>query len=160
MKKFSLVIIILFVSLVIVNCGESKGDLNEKVKSAGDPDEKAELSGDLNEKVNKALMDMKSIGTAIESYVTDEYKSPEFNTIQELKGVLEPFHIRKLPTIDPWGNPYLYKHGTGDKKYEYFVGCGGSDGIFEGFEQTGTYTEFTGKDIIYGNGYVVYGPTR
>ena len=111
----------------------------------------------------KATMgDMKTIGIAIESYITDNYKAPEAKTLAELNPILSPFYIKVLPLKDAWGNDFHYYHGTGDKKDEYAIGSGGKDGVFNGWEQTGFYLVTTVKgfdnDIIFTNGQFVYGP--
>ena len=111
----------------------------------------------------KATMgDMKSIGMAIEAYITDYYKAPEAKTIAELNPILSPFYIKVLPLKDAWGNDFRYYHGTDDKQDEYAIGSGGKDGVFNGWEQTGFYWVTTVKgfdnDIIFANGQFVYGP--
>jgi type II secretory pathway pseudopilin PulG len=111
----------------------------------------------------KATMgDMKTIGTAIESYITDTYEAPPGNSLEEIKAKLEPFYIQKLPLKDAWGNDFHYKHGTGNKKDEYFIGSGGKDGVFDGWDQTGFYIVATmngfNNDFIYANGQFVFGP--
>lgn len=113
-------------------------------------------------KQKAAMGDMKSAAMAIESYIVDHYNAPEAKTFAELKDQLQPFYIHKLPLKDPWGNDYHYYHGTGDKKDEYAVGCGGKDGVFNGWEQIGFYVVTTIKgfdnDIIIANGQFTYSP--
>jgi general secretion pathway protein G len=111
----------------------------------------------------KATMgDMKTVGMAIESYMTDHYQAPPGKTLTEIKSKLEPFYIKRLPLKDGWGNDFHYYHGTGDKKDEYGIGSGGKDGVFNGWNQTGVYivTEIKlfGNDIIFSNGTFTYGP--
>jgi hypothetical protein len=111
----------------------------------------------------KATMgDMKSIAMAIESYITDNYEAPPGNSLAELQSKLQPFYIKVLPIKDAWGNDYHYKHGTGDQKDAYFIGSGGRDGVFNGWDQTGSYivTQMNhfDNDIIFANGQFVYGP--
>lgn len=111
----------------------------------------------------KATMgDMKSIGLAIESYITDNYFAPEGNSLAEIKDKLEPFYIKTLPLKDGWGNDFLYKHGTGDQKDTYAVASPGKDGVFNGWEQTGYYIVTTmegfGNDFIFANGMFTYSP--
>ncbi len=111
----------------------------------------------------KATMgDMKSIGLAIENYMTDNGKAPEGKTLLEIKSKLQPFYIKTLPLKDAWENDFHYRHGTGDKKKEYAIGSGGKDGVFNGWDQTGAYivTEIAGfgKDFIFTNGTFTYGP--
>lgn len=106
--------------------------------------------------------DMKSIGTAIEAYILDNGYPPQVNTTAELKKLLEPFYVKKLPLKDGWGNEFHYSHGTAEKKGEYYLGSAGKDGVFEGFDQSGFY-DVTGpadfvRDIIFSNGMFVYGP--
>ncbi|MCP5047604.1 MAG: hypothetical protein GY940_10555 [bacterium] len=111
----------------------------------------------------KATMgDMKSIAMAIESYIVDNYKAPEGKNLEELKKVLMPFYIKTLPTHDAWGHEFHYAYGSDGKKDSYSVGTGGKDGVFEGWEQEGTYWVRTMKDfendIIISNGNFTLGP--
>jgi type II secretory pathway pseudopilin PulG len=111
----------------------------------------------------KATMgDMRSIAAAVESYMVDNGKVPEGQTLAELKNSLEPFYIKVLPLKDAWGNDFYYYHGTGSDKEKYAVGSGGKDGIFNGWEQTGFYwvtrVEEFNNDIILANGQFTYGP--
>jgi hypothetical protein len=111
----------------------------------------------------KATMgDMKSISAAIDSYITDKGEAPPGATMSELQAKLQPFYIKTLPLKDAWGNDFLYRHGTGDKKTEYAVGSGGKDGVFNGWEQKGVYKvtaiDHFGNDIIIADGKFTYGP--
>lgn len=111
----------------------------------------------------KATMgDMKTIGNAIESYITDYYSAPEGNSLAEIKDKLEPFYIKTLPLKDGWGNDFLYKHGTGEQKDTYSIASPGKDGVFNGWEQTGFYIVTTieefGNDFIFTNGNFTYSP--
>ena len=111
----------------------------------------------------KATMgDMLTIGNAIESYMTDNYKAPEGGSLAEIQSQLEPFYIKTLPLKDAWGNDFQYAHGTGAKKDMYTIGSGGKDGVFNGWEQNGFYlvlevNDFN-NDIIFANGVFTYGP--
>lgn len=109
-------------------------------------------------KIIATMGDMKTIGSAIESYLTDEFKAPEVNSIKELKEVLEPFYIKKLPITDAWGNNFHYLHKTGEEEDVYFIGSGGSDGKFSGFEQNDSNIDLKGNDIIYSCGEFVLSP--
>ena len=111
----------------------------------------------------KATMgDLKSILLAIESYIIDMGYAPRGKTLTDIKSVLEPFYIKVLPIKDAWGNDFFYKHGIGNQKDVYFVGSGGRDGVFDGFEQKGSYLvtrmEDFNKDIIISNGTFVFHP--
>ena len=111
----------------------------------------------------KATMgDMKSISMAIESYIAEHGEAPQGTTLTELQAKLQPTYIKTLPLKDAWGNDFLYRHGTGDKKSEYAVGSGGKDGIFNGWEQQGSYivagTSHFDNDIILSGGQFTYSP--
>jgi hypothetical protein len=109
-------------------------------------------------KMKATLIDLKRMGWAIESYITDRGQAPQRETLRELKELLEPFHIREVPLKDAWGNDYYYYHGTGKAKTSYAIASAGSDGKFAGFEQKGDYMDYKGKDIIFSNGVFTYRP--
>lgn len=108
----------------------------------------------------KATMgDMKSIGTAVESYMTDNYLAPADLTFGSL--AIRSFHMKKFPATDSWGNTWQYSRDATNTDI-YSIGSGGRDGTFAGFAQDGNYnvnalTDFN-FDIIYSNGAFVYGP--
>lgn len=109
----------------------------------------------------KATMgDMKSISVAIESYVTDNYEIPPGESLAEMQEKLSPFYIKTLPLKDAWGFDFHIKRGA--NKDAYFIGSGGKDGVFNGWNQTGFYyvTQTSGfnNDIILADGMFVYGP--
>jgi len=104
--------------------------------------------------------DLKSIGSAVECYMTDNYRAPVGRSIHEIRSKLEPFYIKKLPLKDAWGNDFYYHHGTGKNQDIYFIASYGSDGKFNGFNQKGIYyaSPNDGRDIIFSNGYFPYAP--
>lgn len=109
----------------------------------------------------KATMgDMKSIMMAIEGYIADMDEIPPGETLAEMQEKLSPFYIKTLPLKDAWGFDFHFKRGA--KKDAYFIGSGGKDGMFNGWNQTGYYIVSTMKgfdnDIILTNGNFVYGP--
>lgn len=113
-------------------------------------------------KIKATMSDMKSLGTAIESYITDNEFAPQVDSIAELELHLSPFHTKVVPKKDAWGNNFHYEHGNvgTDKQDLYWIGSGGSDGKFEGSQQKGKYYAEKGKDIIFSNGYFPYAPIR
>ncbi|MCP5108172.1 MAG: hypothetical protein GY950_32595, partial [bacterium] len=111
----------------------------------------------------KATMgDMKTIGLAIDSYMTDHNKAPEGKTLLEIKDKLQPFYIKTLPLKDAWGKDFHYSHGTTDNKVYYAIGSGGKNGVFKGWDRTEVYIVTTmkgfDKDIIFSNGKFTFGP--
>ena len=109
----------------------------------------------------KATMgDLKSIGTAIESYVTDNILAPSDITDAGFGGSRN-FHIKRFPITDSWGNPWHYARDASIRDI-YSICSSGKDGIFAGFFQEGNYinTELGdfNNDIIFSNGIFVYSP--
>lgn len=113
-------------------------------------------------KQKSSMMDMKSIGIALESYLTDNNKVPEGESLEAIKDSLQPFHIKILPLKDGWGNNLVYIHGTGETQDVYSIASPGRDGIFKGWEQSGEYIVMEMKDfdndIIFCNGVFTYAP--
>lgn len=100
--------------------------------------------------------DMMNIGTAIDSYIIDFGKAPVVKDFSELALLLVPFYIKTLPMADAWGNPYLYRLDPMalEKPWAahiYYIGSGGGDSVFEGWEQYGDYQELNGQDLILTN---------
>ena len=65
------------------------------------------LSATQKSRQKATMSDMKTIGTAIEMYMTDYYQAPEdlsfgSNSIRE-------FYIKKIPASDFWGNDWEYQ---------------------------------------------------
>ena len=64
----------------------------------------------------KATMgDMRSIGTAVESYMTDMYMAPGAGGVAQVTGLnpyLVPFHTKILPGKDGWGGDFAYESGA------------------------------------------------
>jgi len=108
----------------------------------------------------KATMgDMKSIGTAVESYMTDNYLAPGTMTDADITS----FYMKKIPISDGWGNGWNYTRG-GTALDLYSIGSGGRDGSFAGFDQSQTVPYIVNSlgnfdfDIIFSNGTYTYGP--
>jgi type II secretion system protein G len=113
----------------------------------------------------KATMgDMKSMGTAIESYVTDNYFAPQTD-ISGLRAVLVPFHTRVLITQDAWGFNYNYAAGAMGSAQDYYTvisyGRGGAAmGAYDLNNSKYTVSAMIHfeNDIVFSNGNFVYGP--
>ena len=104
------------------------------------------------------LSDLKTVSTAIESYIVDNAKAPGASSYGELKPILEPSYIKSLPLQDAWGNDFLYRK-LGPDSYE--LASPGRDGVFGGWGQKGTYTDgMFDNDLIVSSGTVVFGPGK
>ncbi len=109
----------------------------------------------------KATMgDMKSISSAVESYMTDNYIAP--GSLDDT--IITSFYIKKIPIADGWGNGWFYTRAAAYPFDEYSIGSGGRDGSFGGFDQTQTQPYIVNSlgnfdnDIIISNGTYTYGP--
>lgn len=114
------------------------------------------------------MADMRSIGTAVESFAIDEDLYPEQSRdllpVSLIVHSLQPLYIKELPLLDPWGEPFLYWcNGT-----EYIIVSTGEDGRFDrnyrlgpGLGKAGDFSgafSVKGTDIIFSNGQFVQWP--
>ena len=118
----------------------------------------------------KATMgDMKSIGNAIESYMTDLYMAPTGATdVSGLQTILSPFYIKVMPLQDGWGGPYLYlSQGVGENQdlysiYSYGRGSVENGGTVDQDITASPYVVTTmdgfANDIIFSNGNFTFAP--
>jgi len=110
----------------------------------------------------KATMgDMKSNGTAIESYITDNYQAPlqAAGNISQLKVYLIPFHTKLVPEKDGWGTPLRYD--SNEERYSIIsYGRDKADSSPDITQSPYQVTSLPGfdNDIIFSNGNFTYGP--
>jgi Type II secretion system (T2SS), protein G len=114
-----------------------------------------------SELVRRAMSDMHSAGTACESFAVDNniYPGPVDPTdvLARIASDLQPIYIRTLPTIDPWGHPYLFW----SNQYAYAIVSYGVDGRPDYPYATWGLTEFEalstgaatrlGTDLVFVN---------
>lgn len=109
------------------------------------------------------MRNMYILGLAIESFKASYSYVPDVVDVDQLKtygDFVSKFLSRyvkpgqPLPLEDGWGNYFYYKSADQD----YWIGSGGSDGKFSGFDQKGAYTELENNDVIYSNAKFVYLP--
>ena len=122
-----------------------------------------------NGNLRQAMADLRSAGTACESFAIDyaTYPGPvdPIDAITRVEPILEPTYIRALPKIDPWGNPYRF---WSDTTHYAFVSYG-SDGVpdfpysaWGSAEFDALHTGLTtrvGADLVFANGGFVQWPT-
>jgi hypothetical protein len=111
------------------------------------------------------MANLRSIGTAIESYSIDNVIYPGFDSslvdVSALEESLTPIYIRNLPLEDGWGNPFLY---WSDRRV-YTVMSVGSDELADEPYEIWTGEDFTSHgagavfeprlDILFTNGEFV-----
>ena len=119
----------------------------------------------------KATMgDLKSIGTGIESYITDWAVAPETNPMSNQGETwFEPFYIKIAPQADGWGHPWGYEARTGGVLDDYSIFSAGRNGTAAEptFEEPGgplgrqyicTAVGDFNWDIVFSNGSYTVGP--
>jgi len=109
----------------------------------------------------KATMgDMKSVGTALEIYITDNSMVPnaELSALNTAPYFV-PFYIKVMPTTDSWGTAWNYVRGTSPSD-QYSITSAGRDKTIvagAGLYQVTALVDFN-KDITYSNGQFTVGP--
>jgi len=116
----------------------------------------------------RSMADLRSIGTAIESFSIDNNVYPrqdrDLLPVELIEGSLSPVYIRRLALLDGWGNQFLM-WGT---EREYVIMSLGVDGVpdqyygfaegnVEPFPFRGAFTDSNG-DIVFSNGRFVQWP--
>ena len=114
------------------------------------------------------MADLRSIGTAIESFSIDHNVYPvqdrDLLPVELIRDGLSPTYIRTVPLVDAWGNQFLM-WGTEE---EYVVMSLGADGEPDvhydflsrdtgSFPFSGAFTDPNG-DIVFANGQFVQWP--
>jgi hypothetical protein len=150
-------IALLLVLLAAAACGSGAKPAAKSEEPAAAPETAAEAPAERQAAADEGLIamyerakkDVTRLGIAIEAYRLDVGQFPAAQTVRELAALpgFAPDYIREVPLADPWGNEYLYEYTP----FGFSVGCGGSDGVFGGFEQAGEIDLEPGVDIIYKN---------
>ncbi len=63
-------------------------------------------------KQKRTMADLRSIGTAVESYAVDSNLYPVATTAAALAAVVEPIYIKNMPEEDGWGNTFQVASAT------------------------------------------------
>jgi type II secretion system protein G len=110
-------------------------------------------------KQKRTMSDIRSIGTAIESYQVDNGFPPCQSSIGNLSGIgtyLMPTYIKILPTQDAWKKDVQYVGGPGLGD-TYTVRSYGKDRVDDSNVAQGSTNYFT-NDIVYSNGQFTIWP--
>jgi len=117
-----------------------------------------------------AMGDMRTIAIGIESYITDNTFVPQVPTgvVGNLtQPFFVPFHIKVLPTIDPWGNEFRWE-SRNDHSENYSIICYGRNQVGGGpmgaplsgvFYDTTRLPDFN-NDIVYSSGSFTFAPRK
>ena len=107
-------------------------------------------------KQKRSMADMRSLGTAVESYSVDVNFYPistSMATIQSIGALnmgIEPIYIKLAPTKDGWGGLYMYGSDATGAGSDYTISCYGKDKKASG-GSVGATSDFD-CDIIFQNG--------
>jgi general secretion pathway protein G len=101
-------------------------------------------------KQKRTMADMRSIGTAVESYAVDNNKYPvRSGATSLLDPDVQPIYIKALPHNDGWRNQVNYTSGTGAV---YTIQSPAKGGAFDGCPTTPGATSTFAADICFENG--------
>lgn len=111
------------------------------------------LSAIQRSKQKRTMADMRSIGTALETYQIDYNKYPQTGAANLI--VLEPNYMRKVPVLDGWRAAFGYV--TSSSQQDYSLGSGGRDGSTPAWTTAaGTTTTFDSDIIFFDGQFTVY----
>jgi general secretion pathway protein G len=104
-------------------------------------------------KQKRTMADMRSIGTAVESYAVDNNVYPQATTAAILQTLVAPIYIKTMPTSDGWNNTFAVNAVS----TQYTIQSKGKDGSDSGCV-TGTLTTLFDQDICFVNGQFIQYP--
>ena len=104
-------------------------------------------------KQKRTMADVRSIGTACESYAIDNNQYPIAPDVATLEGIVEPVYIRTMPLVDGWNGGLTVTSVA----VEYTVCSGGKDGGACENDNGGSVNNFN-DSITFANGQFVQWP--
>jgi type II secretion system protein G len=104
-------------------------------------------------KQKRSMADIRSIGTAVESYAVDNNVYPVAANATSLSSLIAPTYIKTMPTSDGWNNTF----GVDSVAGQYTLTSNGKDGVSQGCT-AGTLTTLFTQDICFSNGQFVQYP--
>ena len=104
-------------------------------------------------KQKRTMADLRSLGTAVESYSIDNSYYPVAANFAALETSVEPIYIRTAPEEDGWGHTFTVSCATG----EYTLCSGGKDGGHCTNDAGGAQQSFN-DSITFANGQFVQWP--
>jgi general secretion pathway protein G len=104
-------------------------------------------------KQKRTMADLRSLGTAVESYSIDNSFYPVATDMASLETSVEPIYIRTAPEDDGWGHTFTVSSATG----EYTLCSGGKNGGACASDAGGATQNFN-DSITFANGQFVQWP--
>ena len=105
-------------------------------------------------KQKRTMADLRSLGTAVETYSIDNNIYPTAANIAALTPLVQPIYIRTAPTNDGWNRNFVVTSISG----EYTLGSGGKDGGTLTVVGGGGATNSFNDAIIFRNGQFTQWP--
>ena len=99
-------------------------------------------------KQKRTMADMRSIGTAVESYAVDNNFYPRNQSVVPTT-FLSPIYIKTVPATDGWSNTWIFASDTNGTLYT--ITSQAKDATTEGSPAGGTTADFD-CDIIFASG--------
>ncbi len=106
-------------------------------------------------KQKRTMADIRSIGTAVESYSIDNSRYPTAGDMAAAQSLLEPAYIKKLPLQDGWSHDLVYQPGA-TSGAGYTLRSLGKDGVAS--PTPGGRTSDLSADIIFVDGQFTQWP--
>jgi general secretion pathway protein G len=104
-------------------------------------------------KQKRTMADLRSLGTAVESYSIDNNQYPIATAMNTLEGLIEPIYIRTAPLADGWSRTFT----VACAQIEYTLCSGGKDGGACTTDSAGAQQSFN-SSIVFANGQFVQWP--
>ncbi len=106
---------------------------------------------------SSTVADMRTIGNALEHYAVDHLSYPTDHGIETLRRDLVPDYVKKLPTRDGWGHPFVFE--VDRQGSSYTLRSLGKDGTAQETDLTEVTQDFA-ADIVLVDGVFVQKPAR
>ena len=103
-------------------------------------------------KQKRSMADLRSIGTAVESYAVDNNVYPVAATAAVLQGFVQPIYIKSMPLADGWSTTFV----VDSTSTQYTLSSNGKDGTPTSCA-AGVTTLFN-EDICFANGQFIRYP--
>jgi tetratricopeptide (TPR) repeat protein len=117
------------------------------------------------ERAKTTMADMRTIATAIAQYAVDHNRYPSARSVADLRTMVEPRYIRRVPVADGWGKEFLIESGPD----AYVIVSAGADREFGDWRQAvdrysgnsrGEESESFSADIIHHDGIFIRNPSH
>jgi len=100
-------------------------------------------------KQKRSMADIRSLGTATESYAVDNNFYPKVSTYATVQPFLQPIYIKTAPSSDGWNKVWEYQGDT-TNGVDYTLISRAKDGVASAI--TGGQTSNFNCDILFSNG--------